>query len=203
MSRTTRVLSRLVFACVLLTPLSHAQEGSEADGEVRYVTDNLYTFLHAGPGRNYRILGSVEAGTRVTQLQVDAENNFVEVIDDKQRTGWVDGTFITSELTIRERVPILEQRLQEANEQLAEQEALNQRLNQQVQTLTTQNEQVNKQLSELQSRNQDIQQELNTSDQTAQIQWFTRGGIVALASIILGVIIAYLPKKRRRNDQWM
>ena len=35
------------------------------------------------------------------------------------------------------------------------------------------------------------------------VEWFTRGGIVALGGIILGVIIAYLPKKRRRNDQWM
>ena len=74
---------------------SSDQEPNDSNGEIRYISDDLYTYIHAGPGRNYRILGSVVAGTRVTQLQIDAENNFVEIIDDKQRTGWVDATFIS------------------------------------------------------------------------------------------------------------
>ena len=33
-----------------------------------YIRDDLFVFLHTGAGRNYRILGSVAAGTPITVL---------------------------------------------------------------------------------------------------------------------------------------
>ena len=48
-----------------------------------------------------------------------------------------------------------------------------------------------------------ITETLADYDQTAQMEWFTRGGIVAVISLILGIILTYLPKKTRRNDNWM
>ena len=65
---------------------ANSQETANSDGEVRYISDDLFTFLHAGPGRNYRILGQVVAGTRVTLLQEDKENDFIEVIDAHTHT---------------------------------------------------------------------------------------------------------------------
>ena len=182
---------------------SSDQEPNDSNGEIRYISDDLYTYIHAGPGRNYRILGSVVAGTRVTQLQIDVENNFVEIIDDKQRTGWVDATFISREKSIREQLPELEERVKLSDQTAGDQQRNNDLLNQQIADITSQNNQLKRQLEELQTTNARIQKELDTQDQSAQMEWFTRGGIIALVSILLGVIIAYLPKKRRRNDQWM
>lgn len=180
-----------------------AQEPNDRDGEVRYISDDLYTFIHAGPGRNYRILGSVGAGTRVVQLQVDTEANFVEIIDDKQRTGWVDATFITNSRSIRDMVPELREDLAEANQLVQSQQSSNDLLNQQIADLSSQNTSLQQQLNKVEAENQKLSLELQSQDQSAQMEWFTRGGIIALGGLILGVIIAYLPKKRRRNDQWM
>lgn len=195
-----------ILSFMFLSSVGFAQTSSEpndSSGEVRYISDDLYTYLHAGPGRNFRILGSVQAGTKVIQLQVDTESNFIEVIDDKQRTGWVDGTFITNSQSIRELVPDLQQRIRQANQIVGQQENSNELLNQQIADLTSQNSQLKRQLDTLQKENAEVQNELATKDQSAQMEWFTRGGIIALISIFVGVIIAYLPKKRRRNDQWM
>ena len=202
-------MRRLLFIFSLLLTSSLAigqtqeQEPNDGNGEVRYISDDLYTYLHAGPGRNYRILGSVLAGTRVTQLQIDTESNFVEIIDDKQRTGWVDATFITNRSSIRETLPDLEEQLKTTAASLTAKRQEGELLNQQIADLTTRNEQLNKELNDLQQENAAIQERLNNQDQSALVEWFTRGGIVALGGIIIGVIIAYLPKKRRRNDQWM
>lgn len=196
-----------LISILFLSQFSFAQspedEPNDSNGEIRYISDDLYTYLHAGPGRNYRILGSVVAGTRVTQLQIDTESNFVEIIDDKQRTGWVDATFIANQQSIRNLVPGLEESVKQATQALSEQQESNDLLNQQIADITSQNNQLKRQLAELQASNNSIQQKLDTQDQSAQMEWFTRGGIIAVVSIILGVIIAYLPKKRRRNDQWM
>ena len=108
----------LLFLCIIsvFTSLqSLAQEPNDSEGEIRYISDDLFTYLHAGPGRNFRILGSVVAGTRVMLLQEDPEKNFVEIIDDKQRTGWVDAEFINISSSVRELVPGLQQQL-ETNE---------------------------------------------------------------------------------------
>jgi len=179
------------------------QEPNDASGDIQYISDNLFTFMHAGPGRNYRILGSVQAGTRVTVLQIDVDKKYVEIIDDKQRTGWVEADYVTKQQSLRELVPGLQQELRDANSSVAERETNTNLLNQQLSDVTTRNKRLTEQLTKLEKSNQRIQNQLDRQDQSAQMEWLTRGGIIALISIILGVIIAHLPKRKRRNDNWM
>lgn len=200
-----RYISTFV-ACLFYCSLVFAQSDAEPNdqqGEVRYISDNLYTFLHAGPGRNYRILGSVQAGSRVLQLQIDENGQFIEIIDDKQRTGWVDANFITAEQSIRDLIPELQEKIREREQRLQQQAAGNQQQDQQLASLTTQNNQLQQQLSELQKANKDLAAQLNKQDQSEQMDWFIRGGIIALAGLILGVLLTFLPKRRRRDDNWM
>jgi SH3 domain protein len=197
------VLFFLCLASSLLSVQSLAQEPNDSEGEVRYISDDLFTYLHAGPGRNFRILGTVVAGTRVTLLQEDAEKNFVEIIDDKQRTGWVDAEFISVSSSVRELVPGLQQQVEDTEQTILQQRENNDLLNQQIIDLTSQNTNLKKKLSDAEKENAKNTQTLADYDQTAQMEWFTRGGIVAVISLLLGIILTYLPKKRRRNDNWM
>lgn len=192
-----------IILCCLAANTTAQQEPNDASGDIRYISDDLQTFMHSGPGRNYRILGSVVAGTRVTVLQEDQEKGFIEIIDNNQRTGWVETQYIMNQPSIRAVLPGLQQDLSEAKQELVEEQQSNELLNQQVMDLTNRNERLIKDFEAVKKDNERLQRTLDTQDQTAQMQWLTRGGIIALVSIILGVIIAYLPKKRRRNDQWM
>ena len=196
----------LLFLCIIsvFTSLqSLAQETNDSEGEIRYISDDLFTYLHAGPGRNFRILGSVVAGTRVMLLQEDPEKNFVEIIDDKQRTGWVDAEFINISSSVRELVPGLQQQLETNEKTILQQRNSNDLLNQQITDLTSQNTNLKNELSNIEKENAKITLTLADYDQTAEMEWFTRGGIVAVISLLLGIILTYLPKKRRRNDSWM
>jgi SH3 domain protein len=196
----------LVFLCIassLLSVQSLAQEPNDSEGEIRYISDDLFTYLHAGPGRNFRILGTVVAGTRVTLLQEDAEKNFAEIIDDKQRTGWIDAEFISVSSSVRALVPGLQQQVEDTEQTIQQQRVSNDLLNQQIADLTSQNTNLKTKLSNAEKENAKITQTLADYDQTAQMEWFTRGGIVAVISLLLGIILTYLPKKRRRNDSWM
>lgn len=197
------VLFFLCIASSLLSLQSLAQEPNDSEGEIRYISDDLFTYLHAGPGRNFRILGTVVAGTRVTLLQEDAEKNFVEIIDDKQRTGWIDAEFISVSSSVRALVPGLQQQVKDTEQTIQQQRVSNDLLNQQIADLTSQNTNLKTKLSDAEKENAKITQTLADYDQTAQMEWFTRGGIVAVISLLLGIILTYLPKKRRRNDNWM
>lgn len=193
----------LILLIVGSVQFSAIAQTNDSANDVRYITDNLQAFMHSGPGRNYRILGSIVAGTKVTVLQEDQENGYIQIVDDNQRTGWVESGYITTEQSLKERTPQLQASLDQSLESISEQAKANDLLNQQLADLTTRNASLVKDLASIEKDNQRIQRELDTQDQSAQMQWFTRGGIIAVVSILLGVIIAYLPKKRRRNDQWM
>ncbi len=203
MMRKRLVLFFLCMATSFISAQSLAQEPNDSEGEIRYISDDLFTYLHSGPGRNFRILGSVVAGTRVTLLQENPENSFVEVIDDKQRTGWVDAEFINISKSVRELVPGLRQQVEKTDKIILQQRSSIDLLNQQIIDLTSQNTNLKKKLGDTEKENAKKAQTLADYDQTAQMEWFTRGGIVAVISLLLGIILTYLPKKRRRDDNWM
>ena len=136
-------------------------------------------------------------------LQENPENSFVEVIDDKQRTGWVDAEFINISKSVRELVPGLRQQVEKTDKIILQQRSSIDLLNQQIIDLTSQNTNLKKKLGDTEKENAKKAQTLADYDQTAQMEWFTRGGIVAVISLLLGIILTYLPKKRRRDDNWM
>lgn len=193
----------LYLASSFVSVQSLAQEPNDSEGETHYISDDMFTYLHAGPGRNFRILGTVVAGTRVSLLQVDTDKSFVEIIDDKQRTGWIDAQFISDSRSFRELVPGLQQQVINSEQTIQQQRQNNDLLNQQIADLTSQNTNLKNKLSDVKKENTKTTKALAEYDQTAQIEWFTRGGIVAVISLLLGVILTYLLKKRRRNDNWM
>ena len=39
---------------------------AQAQAQTRYISDNLFTYMHSGPSNQYKIIGSVDAGDRVT-----------------------------------------------------------------------------------------------------------------------------------------
>ncbi len=203
MTRKQLIAIFTIFLSMIFISLANSQETTNRNGEVGYISDDLFTFLHTGPGRNYRILGQVVAGTRVTLLQEDTEKNFVEVIDDKQRQGWVDGEFINKQKSLRELMPGLQQQFEEASQTALQLRNDNQLLDQKITELSSLNTTLSRKLDTLQRENSKITAELANHDQTAEMEWFTRGGIVAVISLLLGIILTYLPKKRRRNDNWM
>lgn len=193
----------LCLASSLLCVQSLAQEPNDSEGEIRYISDDLFTYLHSGPGRNFRILGTVVAGTRVTLLQEDTEKNFVEIIDNKQRTGWVDADFINVNKSDRTLLPNLKKQVEETKNTIFQQRETNDLLSQQIASLTSQNTNLKKKLSDTEKAHEKTTQTLTEYDQTSKIEWFTRGSIVAIVSLLLGIILTYLPKKRRRGDNWM
>lgn len=191
------------FLVMLITSFMSFQVMSQSEGQTRYISDDLFTYIHAGPGLNYRILGSVTAGTKVTLLKTDSETNFSQIVDDKNRTGWIDTDFIKKNRSVRELVPGLQQEVSQTQQVLEQEQQTNQRLNQQIESLSNSVKALEKQLASSEKKQSQLTRELENHDKTEQMEWFTRGGILAVVSLLIGIIITYLPKKRRRNDNWM
>lgn len=85
----------------------------------RYISDDLFTFMHSGPNNTYRIIGSINAGSKVQLLQANKDTGYTQVRDDRGRTGWVQSKFVTNQESMAIRLPRIEKELSEVKEQLA------------------------------------------------------------------------------------
>lgn len=184
------------------TTLSSSVTESEAT-ETRFITDNLFIYRHAGPGTNYRILGSFAAGTKVQLLNTSDDGSYVELIDDSGRTGWVEAKFVTEQASVRLQIPQLQEQILDGREQVIARENDIAQLQQEVATLKQQNATLNDTIADLQRIETSLKRQNTQLNEDDSLNWYLKGGGMTLGAIILGILLTYLPKKRKRNDQWM
>ena len=199
-----RLLSFL-FGLVIVSLPAAAQQSSDtlsADSD-HYIADNLIVYMHSGPGRNYRILGSIEAGLPVTVLQTNSESGFSQISNADGREGWVETQYLIDTISRRAQLPQLSQRLADSEQQLNRIQTRNTQLSQELAQVKQQNAQLEAALNESQQSVSSLEAQISVQDTQERYRMFSYGGIVAGAGVILGIIVTFIPKRRRRNDSWM
>ncbi|MFM4965754.1 TIGR04211 family SH3 domain-containing protein [Aeromonas bivalvium] len=180
--------------------------------ETRYVSDNIYIFMHGGPGTQYRILGSVKAGEALDVKGGQA--GFTQVVDERGREGWVKNEDLQREPSLKVRVPQLEQELQalkdrlqnlngdnekrfaEKDGKIAEQEA-------QLATLKEQLDSQGEELASVKAENAALTSSIDNREHDMQMDWFIRGGAMVGGGILLGILLPMLPRRRKQSERWM
>jgi SH3 domain protein len=159
--------------------------------------------MRAGPSPEFRLLGSVSAGTEVRLLQVDRDAKYVEIIDDRQRTGWVEMKFVSRNPSIRLTLKEKERELADLqiriDELTAEISAINGNLALSKEQKVDLNRQITAHLEEI----NDLNIRLSEKDKTDKMEWFTRGTILALISANVGFIMGLFGRKRRAKERLM
>jgi len=170
--------------------------------EKGYISDDLSIFMHAGPGTNYRILGTINAGTQIATTG-KSSNEYSEIIDDKNRITWVESKYITSQPGLRFVVADL-------NAKIANSSDYNVQLDGKMNELKSTVEQLNQEKTKLQTEFKQVQQQLEKTqnkvkDQDTNIkkQWFFNGAIVLGIGLILGLILPkFFARRRSAMDSW-
>ena len=86
----------LGFACVLLS-------GNAAGAQIAYISDDVGVFLHRGPSKQFKLVGTVPAGSRVTLVDRNEMTGYVKIVDGEGKSGWVEERFVGTEISRRER----------------------------------------------------------------------------------------------------
>ncbi|HAH03717.1 MAG TPA: TIGR04211 family SH3 domain-containing protein, partial [Vibrio sp.] len=90
-------LISLVLLAMLAAPAAFAQD--------RYIADKLFTYMHSGPNNTFRIIGSVDAGEKITYLQTNKSTGYTQVQDNRGRKGWVESKFVSTQESMALRMP--------------------------------------------------------------------------------------------------
>lgn len=182
--------------------------------EKRYISDELITYVHSGPGNQYRIVGTLNAGEEVTLLSVNEGASYAQILDSKGRTTWIPLAQLSQTPSLRSQVPELEQQVKTLTDKLTNiDDGWNQRTAEMqekvaasdgiINDLKLQNQQLKDQLVSAQKKVNAANIQLDDKQRTIILQWFLYGGGVAGAGLILGLILPHLIPRRRKNDRWM
>ncbi|PSU83119.1 arylsulfatase [Photobacterium phosphoreum] len=199
------LISFFLFCFTLISPIANAEQP-------HYISDNLYTYLLKGPGSQYRIVGSVNAGEPVTVLETNKD--YSRITDDRGRNGWVESKFISTDVALQERLPKLETELTTVKAKLAESLATNDnkhselnsalaQRNSQINKLETRNAQLQNELTVAQDEVRSLRAKIDTQKDDLLMKWFTYGGVVAGVGLLLGLLLPHItPRRRKRTNGW-
>ena len=88
------------FLSVLFLSLNiTVQKSANAKNVQGYISDAIPTFVHSGPGKNYRIVGKVLSGSEI-KITGKTKDDYSEIINSKGKTVWLESKFVTTNLDL-------------------------------------------------------------------------------------------------------
>jgi len=167
-----------------------------------YISDDLFIYMHSGAGNNYRIVGSINSGTLI-KVTGKNENNYTEIIDDKNRTVWVESKYVSAKPGLRFVIAELNERIANttSNTDIMSEELTQARNT--IEVLSSEKSQLNAEISQLNKTLIATQSKLKDQDTNIKKEWFFNGAIVLVIGLLLGLIIPRLTARRKGSmDNW-
>lgn len=179
--------------------------------QTQYVTENLNTYLRKGPGDQFKIFGSIQAGEKVTLIET--KDRYSLIRDSKNREAWILNSELTSTPSSKELTPLLQQQVQELTtklnnidrdwqQRIAEMQRRVQRSALQSSELLEQNALLKRELEIIKNKNRDLEAIQDVASREIMIQYFIYGGAVLGLGLIFGLLIPALLPRRKSNYRW-
>ncbi|WP_282130684.1 TIGR04211 family SH3 domain-containing protein [Pseudoalteromonas aliena] len=195
------LLGLLLTATTFMSYAQEAQDTNSTDENTAYIIDNLYTFMRSGASKDYRLLGSVDAGTKLTVLSGE-ENGFIKIKDDKEREGWIETKFVTKTAGLKQQYQVLSDEISNIQENLRTAQIKLPQLQEQNQALTDQNLQLSEQIAQLKATLQQERAQKESVSTQEKRQLLTYGSAIAFLGLFLGIILTIVLSRRKRYEGW-
>ncbi|WP_243836921.1 TIGR04211 family SH3 domain-containing protein [Psychromonas algicola] len=186
---------------------------SSSFAATQYVTDNLTIFMHSGPSLEYRIIGALAVGTDVNALEYNEETKFMQVKTNAGKTGWVK----LSELQQQPPANVLLPKIQK--ELAAAKNTLKRANNSHEQTVSNKDQEIidkdkliarlrlekkalEESVAELEALNVEFDILKETKESRMMMEWLMYGGSILFFGILFGLILPFLPRRKKSNSGW-
>ncbi|WP_166368834.1 TIGR04211 family SH3 domain-containing protein [Psychromonas sp. SA13A] len=193
------------FLCLLFSSSSFAA--------TQYVSDNLSIYMHSGPSLEYRIIGTIEVGTAVSTLKYNSKTKFMQVRSPTGRVGWVKSSEIQEQPPAKSLLPELQKKYQESQDKLktinddnkqalteSEQAIIDK--DSLIAQLDSEKRALRDTIADLEERNMELDLLQSTKDERIKMEWLMYGGSVLFFGLLIGLIIPFLPRRKKRTDNW-
>lgn len=188
----------LIIFTLLFSLTTQAQETETTKA---YISDNLFIYMHAGAGTQFRILGSINAGKEI-QLTGEKENGYTQVINAKGKLGWVENKFINNKQSLRDVIAQLNAQLAQNAENEQESLSVLTEANNEVIALNTDNKKLESTITALNEELRLVKNTIKAQSNDELKQWFFNGAIVLGIGLLIGIFLPLLFKKKTKKPSW-
>lgn len=178
-----------------------AETDSSATADSGYIVDNLFIYAHSGPSKNYRIVGSIDAGTQIRIIS-QPQDGYIQIVDDKDREVWVEEKFVTLQAGLKQQLNEASESLVILKSDLKDAQAQLPVLQQNNNDLRNENALLQKSIADLQTQLSEQQQKSLQKKQSEQHKLLAYGGGIAFSGLLLGVLLTVFLSRRKRYDGW-
>lgn len=197
------VINVIAFIAITLSSLLFSSaQAAENNYKQGYISDELFIYMHAGPGTNYRILGTVIAGSEV-KITGSQDNGYSEIIDDKNRATWVESKYVTTQAGLRFIVAELNGKIATNSNFASQLDGEVNGLNNQVTLLTNDKKKLTAELKQLTTTLAETRTKIKDQDTNIKKQWFFNGALVLGIGLILGLILPrFFTRRKGSMENW-
>ena len=167
-----------------------------------YISDTIPTYVHSGPGKEYRIIGTISSGSEI-QITGKSKNDYSEIINEKGKTVWLESKYVTDKPGFRVIIAQLNSKLADIEGSSSEASERLMRANKNVNKLSTEKIQLNDEISTLNKTLSELNFKIKDQDTSIKKEWFFNGAIVLCLGLILGLVIPRLSSNKRSGmNNW-
>jgi SH3 domain protein len=189
-------------AITLASSLFIPAQAAENNYKQGYISDELFIYIHTGPGKKYRILGTIIAGSKV-QITGSIDDGYSEIIDDKNRTAWVESKYVTTQPGLRFVVAELNGKIATSSDYSSQLDGEVNELKSKVNLLTNDKKKLSAELKKLTTTLEKTQTKIKDQDTNIKKQWFFNGALVLGVGLILGLILPrFFARRRGSMESW-
>lgn len=169
-----------------------------AANQTRYISDDVYLYLLGGPGTQFRILGSIEAGQSVSFLS-ETQGDYSKIIDPKGREGWVETKLLTKNESLRFKYPKLQKELEETKTKLSQALGSNDTNAQSLSDVTAQLAKLKTILETTTNQRDEANAKLDHIQANERFEMWKEGAGIAGLGALVGMILIYFPRPKRKK----
>jgi SH3 domain protein len=191
-----------ILAITLSSSLFSSAQAAENNYKQGYISDELFIYMHTGPGTNYRIIGSVIAGSEV-KITGSEDNGYSEIIDDKNRATWVESKYVSTKVGLRFIVAELNEKIASSSDFTSQLDGEVNELKSKVNLLTNDKKKLSTELKKLTDTLAKTRTKIKDQDTNIKKQWFFYGAMVLGLGLILGLILPmFFARRKSSMDSW-
>ena len=184
---------------------------SSSFAATQYVSDDLTIFMHSGPSLEYRIIGSLQVGARLNALEYNEATKFMQVKTAAGKTGWVKSSELQQLPPAKVLLPKIQKELNVSKNKL---EKINSKNKENLSTKEKSITQKDRLITQLKGEKKKLQSSIDTlealnveleilketKESRMRMEWLMFGGSILFFGIIFGLILPFLPRRKKRNS---
>jgi SH3 domain protein len=158
--------------------------------------------MHTGPGTNYRILGTINAGSEI-KITGKSEKGYSEIIDNKNRNTWIETKYLTTKPGLRFVVAELNGKIASSSDYTNQLDGEVNQLRSSVEILTKEKNKLLTQLKQVERQLKTTTSKVKDQDTKILTQRFYNGAIVLSVGLLLGLILPrFFARRKSSMESW-